>query len=222
MWQKSDFWSKNASIIIKKRVYLSSGNINVYYMGTWSDSGSLWLLLSIRLRLDRPFCSIELECAPGANWWLLKPLLGPSGRLRGMGNFGCEATPWVKLLGNKFRFRVFGRISSFWKSQRLALAGTGFGAQLLLMSNLRQICFSVTFVSSALEAWLPWEFELKVSSYGFCFNRQPIVSVHLSIDSCVGLVTTWLILPVVICLSQRLSHACLSISFCTAKLRMAH
>ena len=33
---------------------------------------------------------------------------------------------------------------------------------------------------------------------------------------------TWLILPVVICLSQRLSHACLSISFNTAKLRMAH
>ena len=36
------------------------------------------------------------------------------------------------------------------------------------------------------------------------------------------LVLTWLILPVVICLSQRLSHACLSISFYTAKLRMAH
>ena len=34
--------------------------------------------------------------------------------------------------------------------------------------------------------------------------------------------STWLILPVVICLSQRLSHACLSISFYTAKLRMAH
>ena len=33
---------------------------------------------------------------------------------------------------------------------------------------------------------------------------------------------TWLILPVVICLSQRLSHACLSISFFMAKLRMAH
>ena len=33
---------------------------------------------------------------------------------------------------------------------------------------------------------------------------------------------TWLILPVVICLSQRLSHACLSISFHTAKLQMAH
>ena len=37
-----------------------------------------------------------------------------------------------------------------------------------------------------------------------------------------GIVQTWLILPVVICLSQRLSHACLSISFYTAKLRMAH
>lgn len=39
----------------------------------------------------------------------------------------------------------------------------------------------------------------------------------------VGLeLVTWLILPVVICLSQRLSHACLSISNYTAKLRMAH
>ena len=37
-----------------------------------------------------------------------------------------------------------------------------------------------------------------------------------------GYIQTWLILPVVICLSQRLSHACLSISFYTAKLRMAH
>ena len=35
-------------------------------------------------------------------------------------------------------------------------------------------------------------------------------------------VATWLILPVVICLSQRLSHACLSISDYTVKLRMAH
>ena len=33
---------------------------------------------------------------------------------------------------------------------------------------------------------------------------------------------TWLILPVVICLSQRLSHARLSINFYTVKLRMAH
>ena len=35
-------------------------------------------------------------------------------------------------------------------------------------------------------------------------------------------IVTWLILPVVICLSQRLSHACLSISNYTVKLRMAH
>ena len=33
---------------------------------------------------------------------------------------------------------------------------------------------------------------------------------------------TWLILPAVICLSQRLSHACSSISFNIAKLWMAH
>ena len=35
-------------------------------------------------------------------------------------------------------------------------------------------------------------------------------------------IVTWLILPAIICLSQRLSHACLSISVYTAKLRMAH
>ena len=35
-------------------------------------------------------------------------------------------------------------------------------------------------------------------------------------------IVTWLILLVVICLSQRLSHACLSISNYTVKLRMAH
>ena len=35
-------------------------------------------------------------------------------------------------------------------------------------------------------------------------------------------IVTWLILPVVICLSQRLSHACLSINTSTVKLRMAH
>ena len=40
-------------------------------------------------------------------------------------------------------------------------------------------------------------------------------------DSCVAPLT-WLILPIVICLSQRLSHACLSINFYTVTLRMAH
>ncbi len=35
-------------------------------------------------------------------------------------------------------------------------------------------------------------------------------------------IATWLILPVVICLSQRLSHACLSISLNMVKPRMAH
>ena len=36
------------------------------------------------------------------------------------------------------------------------------------------------------------------------------------------MIDTWLILPVVICLSQRLSHACLSISLKMVNLRMAH
>ena len=44
----------------------------------------------------------------------------------------------------------------------------------------------------------------------------------LTYDVIVTKAATWLILPVVICLSQRLSHACLSISIYTAKLQTAH
>lgn len=53
-------------------------------------------------------------------------------------------------------------------------------------------------------------------------GRPPAGAV---VDACRplgGKIVTWLILPVVICLSQRLSHACLSISNYTVKLRMAH
>ena len=44
----------------------------------------------------------------------------------------------------------------------------------------------------------------------------------LVVCSLAFLAVTWLILPVVICLSQRLSHACLSMNARTVKLRMAH
>ena len=50
--------------------------------------------------------------------------------------------------------------------------------------------------------------------------------VYASVPKCKleydGLVVTWLILPVVICLSQRLSHACLSTNHFMVKPRMAH
>ena len=54
------------------------------------------------------------------------------------------------------------------------------------------------------------------------------ISIHLLayrakiVDRNKVAIVTWLILPAIICLSQRLSHACLSISDYTAKLRMAH
>ena len=51
------------------------------------------------------------------------------------------------------------------------------------------------------------------------------MDVSFGMDSVVArgfTVVTWLILPVVICLSQRLSHACLSISLYMVRLRMAH
>ena len=54
-----------------------------------------------------------------------------------------------------------------------------------------------------------------------CSHRVPPRGAPSGVRSAVTIVT-WLILPVVICLSQRLSHACLSISTYTVKLRMAH
>jgi hypothetical protein len=75
------------------------------------------------------------------------------------------------------------------------------------------------------------------SSDGVCISQSmPKITPEAESESAytakvsVGLVgdlpftreATWLILPVVICLSQRLSHACLSTCRIKAKPRMAH
>ena len=52
-----------------------------------------------------------------------------------------------------------------------------------------------------------------------CFLSSHYVK---TLEALGGRIVIWLILPVVIRLSQRLSHACLSISNYTVKLRMAH
>ena len=56
---------------------------------------------------------------------------------------------------------------------------------------------------------------------GACYNTSSL-SADVALGGAAGKIATWLILPVVICLSQRLSHACLSINIYTVKLRMAH
>ena len=60
----------------------------------------------------------------------------------------------------------------------------------------------------------PTRHVLRWANIGFVPRTPPLISVQLC-PSGFGLrpkIVTWLILPVVICLSQRLSHACLSIS----------
>ena len=71
--------------------------------------------------------------------------------------------------------------------------------------------------------------EGRAPAVGYGSRTQPFGSVTTPPSAGVALalsrrfrIVTWLILPVVICLSQRLSHACLSISNYTVKLRMAH
>ena len=70
-------------------------------------------------------------------------------------------------------------------------------------------------VPGCLRAPLPSSYSAR------CPHRVPPRGAPSGVRSALKIVT-WLILPVVICLSQRLSHACLSISTYTVKLRMAH
>ena len=65
----------------------------------------------------------------------------------------------------------------------------------------------------------------RLPSVFFLLKRFAVFRVRLRVQPrnvSVLRIVTWLILPVVIRLSQRLSHACLSISNYTVKLRMAH
>lgn len=70
------------------------------------------------------------------------------------------------------------------------------------------------FRRSSLKFWLTFGDVRRDSLIGSC-SGEPSGDPRLPSD-------TWLILPVVICLSQRLSHACLSSYLYTVKLRMAH
>ena len=117
-----------------------------------------------------------------------------------------------------------------------------WNTQVHVWSDVCMDCAKLEFSGARIQTelnscvWFPMSTsELKCST-GVALCTPPLVSVQMSKfmhqASCMAAchcawawwwrVTTWLILPVVICLSQRLSHACLSISFYTAKLRMAH
>ena len=103
-------------------------------------------------------------------------------------------------------------------------------------------CYKWTYLELAL-LWLV----VLVEDFSIYYNSHPYVlgwlfdrhdsnlkfSLLLSIDyswmsnytNCLMLfnfIQTWLILPVVICLSQRLSHACICLSICICKLWIAH
>lgn len=56
----------------------------------------------------------------------------------------------------------------------------------------------------------------------YCLSMEKSTWEKSLISLQTSTILIWLILPVVICLSQRLSHACLSINNYTVKLRTAH
>ena len=97
-----------------------------------------------------------------------------------------------------------------WHSPLVMVQGSACGCQVVSSSNLAELdLFQELFL---------WD----VNHRTFATELHR-VKARAAALWCLGSTwQTWLILPVVICLSQRLSHACLSISFYTAKLRMAY
>ena len=80
------------------------------------------------------------------------------------------------------------------------------------------VCVKVLLFFSEQLQRLLLEYERKKALVARFFGSLFTFVASISFSTIVN----WLILPVVICLSQRLSHACLSISIYTVKLHMAH
>ena len=60
---------------------------------------------------------------------------------------------------------------------------------------------------------LPWRSGSCTVSFHLCCFLANLTLARLRLGRALSKAATWLILPVVICLSQRLSHACLSINY---------
>ena len=162
-----------------------------------------------------------------------------------MGNlvpFGCcfrtartaPASAVVRSLGFGCLWLALSSLTVVWCKQHCDAVGCLFGPFCLhsvevLHSGRSALCLEINGLSLSI---LERAAVLDVQSLRFtklCYLPAALPARSYLWENClffglaaVGNAQTWLILPVVICLSQRLSHACLSISFYTAKLRMAH
>ena len=127
--------------------------------------------------------------------------------------------------------RLFGVIWGWVPSTRRAHAAVYGG--LLARVPPRRTALWETQWGQLNSQWLLLAFTLAASLAGYASVHPVLVtnsgppfggpSLAVPVRASAGFrIVTWLILPVVICLSQRLSHACLSISNYTVKLRMAH
>ena len=141
--------------------------------------------------------------------------------VRGVGvwcvaNCGLTASPRIRVvvLESVWKLQLLRRLSA--RLQRLQSTGLPAQARFALGAGGRTSHRKSSFQSARLGAPVTLLLRklIRCSRRTNGLPRRPVRAGAQFI--------TWLILPVVICLSQRLSHACLSISFSTAKLRMAH
>ena len=112
--------------------------------------------------------------------------------------------------GNRGLFLLLGKKAMFFHSAPLSCA-------ILTKANGECQCLYGKTQPFLLERFFVGRFFGKTALF---FSKRDLFSKK---EPAIFLKATWLILPVVICLSKRLSHACLSISWIIqVKLRMAH
>ena len=145
--------------------------------------------------------------------WATRPAVRAGSRYRACcgrpGLTGCrDAAGWV--WGSGSLGVLGGPVSGALRKASPRGRHAGIGVALDVLGGARklwQLCFHI---------------RAHVAAFGPRVSAAPGPGREARRYAGAGRIATWLILPVVICLSQRLSHACLSITAYTGKLRMAH
>ena len=119
----------------------------------------------------------------------------------------CLAPQGVSSRANLKRPRCSSFVS--WRTSFSGRGALSLIGELLSDGRLKVVC------------WLPCSCRAECS-FVENWSRLGTVRWAFALRPAGCLIVTWLILPVVICLSQRLSHACLSTSLTKVKPRMAH
>ena len=179
------------------------------------------------------FCTSERRCVAsilylggrGSSSWQFSRFSAPGVCVKHLVVLEGELVQWLCLLASQrvslWSLKLIGYCVTAWWHTAICVwaGGLCFSTFFLIVLKWSSLVSSCEFHLPGIACYqaLLWDANNCIFATEPYSTMVPWRRVYLG-----SIWQTWLILPVVICLSQRLSHACLSISFYTAKLRMAH